>query len=376
MRRYITLNRASEWRRGLLSGLTIGENNVIPDLSSEEWQSGRCTLVTGSIDSTERDFVWRDLLIDADSEENALPHVSAFSANSETAEIDGKPVSLDRLLRDERLSAAERLSLTSRLFRPLFTACRDGLINLTGRYLWLKLEWIVPERRAFSLNKIKILLDGESMADYLPELYRRADDPNGFFLRFIRIFDSLFFEMDAKTERFRQELDYRAAQGELLQYLARWIGIEDAAYLPDERLREIICEAPKEFGKNGVKRVLEKQIERECGVFPNIVEYFRVRKMTEEGKNRSIYRRLFGDDPYRFFILLPEDTFRGTHGARAFTEKLKRIVPAHTEAEVVLLRKNTVLDAHTYLGVNSVLAGCTPAVSDRSGISEDFVLGG
>ena len=370
-RLYITLNRPSEWQRCLLSGMTISGGSV----TSDSGISG-CTMVTGSQDSTEHGFLWRSLEISADYGENTVTRVSAYAADSTIVSAGGRTFELDSFLRDDTVPAGERLNLLDGLFTPLFTNCTDGLADLRGRYIWVRIDIVILDEHPVSIDKIKLLLKSESMMDHLPEVYRAEDGENGFMTRFMSIFDSIFFDMDQRIAKARSSLDYRTARGEMLRYLAGWVTDETSAYLSDEQLREKISHAVSEYRMTGTRRGLSEWISREYGVTPNIIEYFSVRKLAAEGGDREVYQRLFGSDPYKFYILLPEKTFADTREANLFTERLKNRIPAYTEAEVVVLKRNVVLEQHTYLGVNSVLSGYVCAEADAGSITGDIILGG
>lgn len=370
-RLYITLNRPSEWQRCLLSGMTISGGSV----TSDSGISG-CTMVTGSQDSTEHGFLWRSLEISADYGENTVTRVSAYAADSTIVSAGGRTFELDSFLRDDTVPAGERLNLLDGLFTPLFTNCTDGLADLRGRYIWVRIDIVILDEHPVSIDKIKLLLKSESMMDHLPEAYQAEDGENGFMTRFMSIFDSIFFDMDQRIAKARSSLDYRTARGEMLRYLAGWVTDETSAYLSDEQLREKIRHAVSEYRMTGTRRGLSEWISREYGVTPNIIEYFSVRKLAAEGGDREVYQRLFGSDPYKFYILLPEKTFADTREANLFTERLKNRIPAYTEAEVVVLKRNVVLEQHTYLGVNSVLSGYVCAEADAGSITGDIILGG
>ena len=370
-RLYITLNRPSEWQRCLLSGMTISGGSV----TSDSGISG-CTMVTGSQDSTEHGFLWRSLEISADYGENTVTRVSAYAADSTIVSAGGRTIELDSFLRDDTVPAGERLKLLDGLFTPLFTNCTDGLADLRGRYIWVRIDIVILDEHPVSIDKIKLLLKSESMMDNLPEAYRAEDGENGFMTRFMSIFDSIFFDMDQRIVKARSSLDYRTARGEMLRYLAGWVTDETSAYLGDEQLREKIRYAVSEYRMTGTRRGLSEWISLEYGVTPNIIEYFSVRKLAAEGGDRDVYQRLFGSDPYKFYILLPEKTFADTREANLFTERLKNRIPAYTEAEVVVLKRNVVLEQHTYLGVNSVLSGYVCAEADAGSITGDIILGG
>lgn len=358
-RLYITLNRASEWRRGLMNGLEIAGNS----LSSPNGGSAAASFVTGSVDSAEHNFRWTNLVIDARLPENTIVRVSAYTSDTTLAEIDGRAAELDSYLCGKG-SAEEKLRKTAPLFTLLYSGCTDGFINMRGRYIWLRLDFITPEKREIRLDKIKLLLKSESMMEYLPEVYGVEDGENGFLSRFMAIFDSIFFELDDRISAAGDSLDYRIAGGEFLKYLAEWVNIEDAAYLSDETLRKRIAAAVSEYGLTGTKNGLMRWIENEYGVRPNIVEYCNIRKMVREGGDREVYRRLFGDDPHRFFVMLPENAFADIHEANLFMDKLRRRIPADTDAAVITLRRCVILENHTYLGVNSVLSGYSAARTD------------
>ena len=370
-RLYITLNRPSEWQRCLLDGMEISGGSIV----TSEGRTG-CTMITGSVDSTEHGFLWRSLEISVSAGENTVVRVSAYAADSTVIGCDGIPRELDSLLRDETVPAAERLKLTEGLFTPLYTNCTDGPVGLHGRYIWIRLDIIMLDRQPVRLSRIKLLLKSESMIEYLPEVYRSGDGENGFMTRYLSIFDSIFFDMDGRIDKARSAMDYRAADGAMLRYLADWIMAEDSAYLDEESLRQRISRTALDYRMSGTRQGLSDWIQQEYGVTPNIIEYFEVCKLASEGKDREVYQRLFGSDPYRFFILLPEKTFADTHEANIFTAKLRNRIPAYTEAEVVILKRNVILENHTYLGVNSVIGGYSCAESDSGSIAGDIILGG
>ncbi|MGN1111160.1 MAG: hypothetical protein ACI4QY_05860, partial [Oscillospiraceae bacterium] len=221
---YITLNRASEWQRCLLHGLEISENRIVPAA-----EGSVCTMITGSIDSAEHNFRWRSLLIDAMLGENIVMQVSAFASDTTTVQLDDRAVELDSYLTDSSVDVQERMDTVEKLFVPLFNNCFDGPISLKGRYIWLRLRFVILQRRELCVNKIKLLLKGEQMLDYLPSTYREEDGENGFLSRFLAMFDSIFFDMDDEIARSAEMLDYRIAKGDMLRYLSDWLCIEDVS---------------------------------------------------------------------------------------------------------------------------------------------------
>lgn len=372
-RSYMTLNRASEWRRALLYNLIIRDHAVVTDGTKHD----TAVIVTGSADSGEYDFIWRNMLIDVTLGENIIMKVSAYAANTTVAATDRRVMELDSFLADGSVPPEERLAELSGLFTPIFTNCTDAPINLRGRYIWLKIEFVMLESCDLELRKLKLLLAGERMVDYLPELYREEDGENGFLTRFLSIFDSLFFSLDDDIAKLGNSLDYRIAEGQMLRYLSKWLDIEDSAYLSDEELRTKIRNAISDHRRIGVKRGIAEWIRHEYGCEPNIIEYFDVRDMIYNSKDRETYQRLFGENPFKFFVIMPDGVFASQQDAGIFMQRLKKRIPAHTEAEVIVAKQRIVLEDHTYLGNNTMLSDYAHASMDAgSVISHDIILGG
>jgi phage tail-like protein len=378
-RMYITLNRNSEWRRCLLANLETKDNKIVfPNMQDEKYgMLFEGILVTGSIDSTEHDFQWDSVLIEGDMPENSVIKVSYYASDDKQFLLGDKLFDLDDYIRDAKISVKERLASLSHLFSYAFTGAVDGLIKARGRYLWLKLEFLVPGNAEFSLRKIKLLLADEKIIDYLPGIYRENQESSDFFPRFMDIFDSVFFDIEDKVNRVPEKLDYTIAQGEMLRFLASWVGLNDTQNAEDEKIRQRIANLAFEYRSIGTKKGIEHFIERELGFKPNIVEYFNFKKMLVQGRDREIYKELFGTNPFKFYILLPEKAFSNRRNINSFLRKLKNSIPAHTEVEIILLKQAVILDKHTYLGVNSIIGEFNyVSVDENIAISYDTLIGG
>ena len=90
-----------------------------------------------------------------------------------------------------------------------------------------------------------------------------------------------------------------------------------------------------------------------------------------------LYRRLYGEDPYRFFVLLPEDTFAGQREREQFQRDMEEVIPAGMTMQMIQLKPCVQLDWHTYLGINARIGGYVPAVIDEQAtIHYDTTIGG
>ena len=377
-RMYITLNRNREWKRSLLLNLEPQEHRLVfaHNQENDYGMLATAVMITGSIDSTEPDFQWESLWLDAQMPENSLVKGSCYAANSKAVLLDEGAVDLDEYIRTAQSDPAQGLKAAAPLFSLAFTGATDGLLPVQGRYLWLRLEFLVPQPSEFALRKIKLLLTDEKIIQYLPEIYR-DDQENNFFKRFMEIFDSIFFDIEEQINRLSEQLDYTLAEEDMLRYLARWVDLQGIQDMGTEELRERIRTIMPEYRAIGTKPGLTDFIRRELGVQPQIIEYFDYKQMQQESKDRDIYRELFGDNPFKFFILLPEEALQQVKNLDLFLAKLKSNIPAHTEAGIIRLKQGTILGKHTYLGVNSLVGEYTYGrVGGNNELSYDTLMGG
>lgn len=377
-RMYITLNRNREWKRSLLLNLQLGDNQLVFSERPENQQGMLATgvIITGSIDSTEQDFQWDSIRIEAELPENSLIKVSCFANDSREVLLGDNSVNLDEYLKDARVDVISGLTTLNSLFKQAFTGSTDGLLRVSGRYLWLKLEFLVPQPDLFCLRKIKLLLTDEKIIQYLPEIYRDGKEHNDFSWRFMEIFDSIFFDIEENVNRMPEKLDYTQTKGEMLRYLASWVSIQEAQSLGDEELKERIAAIIPEYSAIGTKPGIEKFVERELKVRPRIIEFFNYKQMLYEGRDKELYEELFGTNPYKFFILLPADVFN-RQTIDSFLKKLKSNIPAYTEMEIVFLKRSIILGKHTYLGINSMVGEYNyVSIDENMAISDDTLIGG
>lgn len=375
-RQYITLNRNREWNRSLLANLQARDNRLVFSEHQEHGMLATGVIISGSIDSTEPDFQWDSISIEADLPENSVIKVSCFASDSMEVWLGDNFVNLDEYIKDVRKEPLSGLKALDSLFKQSFAGSTDGLLKARGRYLWLKLEFLVPQPDIFVLRKIKLLLANEQIIQYLPEIYRDGKESNDFFQRFIKIFDSIFFDIEENINRIPEKLDYTLAEGDMLRYLAGWVNIQETQDLRDGELRERIAAIMPEYAAIGTKPGIERFVERELKVRPRIIEFFDYKQMLYEGRDKELYKELFGTNPYKFFILVPADAFNKKN-INSFMEKLKKIIPAYTEMEIVLLKKRTILGKHTYLGVNSMVSDYNyVSIDENIAISDDTLIGG
>ena len=249
--------------------------------------------------------------------------------------------------------------------------CGDAWLSVTGRRLWLAIGFTSGGAEKPRLDEVSILAESDHMSDYLPAVYQKQD----FTYRFLSVFTAMFQDLEQTIELSRRQLDPAAADPEMLQYLAHWLCADGS--LPEQELREALPNVIEEYESMYTVSGIRRSVERLTGETPIIIEHFMVDPNDPSCSDPELYRKLYGDDPYRFFLLLPQGTFTEQRQMESFLEQLEELVPAETTPELVLLKPGVQLGWHTYLGVNTKIGEYVTAVIDELvTIHYDTTIGG
>lgn len=247
----------------------------------------------------------------------------------------------------------------------------DVWLTQTGRYLWLAIGFAGGGSERPSVGCVSVLADSDHMTDYLPGVYQEQD----FTYRYLSVFTAMNQDMEENIAAVSRQLDPACADTGMLHDLARWLCVDRAE--TEEALRAWIPKAMDEYEDMYTVRGIQRSVRRMTGQTPFIIEHFAVDPNDPDCKNPELYRKLYGDDPYHFFLLLPQNTFSEQKKMEQFLEQLEELVPAETEPELVLLKPCVQLDWHTYLGINSQIGDYVTAVIDESvTIHYDTTIGG
>jgi len=297
------------------------------------------------VDSGESGFAWSRLKMEAYLPRDSAVRVYALAGDCPEREAD---------------------------FGPPRGTGTDCYLGVAGRYLWLALELTGAGGESPLIRRIAIRMSGDHMVDYLPAIYQEQD----FTYRFLSIFNSMFQDMEDVIDCLPRLLDLDSAPPDMLALLARWLCVDPWDIQEEglrERLRHILEEYETMYTVEGVRASARRLTGREA----RIIEHFSVDPNAPDCRNPELYRRLYGEDPYRFFLLLEEDTFEDRDSMERFLDRMEDRIPAGTELELVLLKNRVQLDWHTYLGINSRVGGYIPAVIDeRVTIHYDTTIGG
>lgn len=312
------------------------------------------------LDSGEPGFRWGRVRLKLDIPEECSVQLYARATDEEDWEVwrqlDGQP---------------ERPDAVRTLFGEPEGFGGDVWLSKTGRRLYLAVAFTGGGARKPRLDAVSVMADCDHMTDYLPAIYQGQD----FTYRYLSIFTAMIQELDEEIGGVRRQLDPAAAEAEMLRYLAHWLCADESE--PEADLRKMLPRAIEEYETMYTVAGVQRSVRRLTGKTPWIVEHFQVDPNDPSCSDPELYRKLYGDDPYRFFLLLPQGTFSEQRQMERFLERLEELVPAETTPELVLLKPCVQLDWHTYLGINSQIGEYVTAVIDESvTIHYDTTIGG
>ena len=312
------------------------------------------------LDSGESDFRWGRVKLKLD-----LPKDASVQIYARASDDPAWPAWRDVAAQSQGGDGARQL------FGAPKAMCGDAWLSVSGRWLWLAIVFTSGGTEKPRLDAVSILAESDHMTDYLPAVYQTQE----FTYRFLSIFTAMVQDLEENIARARRQLDPAAADPEMLRYLAHWLCADEG--LPEQELRRVLPEVIDEYETMYTVSGIQRSVKRLTGQTPFIIEHFMVDPNDPSCSNPELYRRLYGDDPYRFFLLLPQGTFSDQRQMEHFLEQLKEFVPAETTPELVLLKPDVQLDWHTYLGLNTRIGEYVTAVIDETvTIHNDMTIGG
>lgn len=357
--------RREDWAAGLRRGLDLRGDTLVLNVSR---RTGGF-LCLPAVDSGAAGFAWKRVQVDCVLPEGSSLRVYAYASDSKSWQMWPD---LDRALPALQGSDWEIRQTLDELFGEAAGRSGDFLANCTGRYLWLMVELMSSGARDPVIQGITLWMEGDHMADHLPALYQGDE----FTWRFLSVFNSMFLDMERKIVQVPRLLDWASADEEMLRCLAGWVCL-DGERTGVEDLRRWIPTALEDFEDMYTVEGVRRSVRRLTGREPVVIEHHTMDPNSPDCINPAIYRRLYGDDPYKFFVLLEEDTFPSRDRMEEFLDRMRDLIPAGMELELVLLKKCIQLDWHTYLGVNSVVGSYVPAAIDETTtIHFDTMIGG
>ena len=351
---HLSICLREQWQKGLFYQMECNGDTL--QLSPHCHAGAYCL---PPVDSGEKGFVWSRLAVSALLPQDCTLRVYTYAAD--TPDWAGWQAL-------QSAFAAGDMALDAQFGAPQ-PAGTDCWLQEQGRYLWIALALAATGGGAPQIHALSLRMGGDHMVDYLPAIYQGQD----FTTRYLSIFNTIFQDMEDAVEALPHDFDAMAAPEEMLAYLAGWVCAAPDGGNLRSRIRTALQDYESMYTVEGVKR----SVKRLTGQEPFVIEHFMVDPNLAGCCNPALYRRLYGENPYRFFLLLAEDAFSSRDQMEWFLSRMQQRIPAGMELELVLLKPCVQLDWHTYLGINSCVGSHIPAVINETvTIHYDTMIGG
>ena len=318
------------------------------------------------IDSGEPGFRWSRAWLEGVFPPDTTVRLRCYLSDTPEEDEGG----FDRLVQ-QLCDVPDPLTAAQTLFGAPISDGTDFLIPGCGRYLRLMAELGSSSGESPAITALRVQLAADHMTDYLPAIYRSED----FTYRFLSIFDSMVSDLEQRINTISAELDLNEANDGMLSYLASWLCLEpgsDRAAMQRD-MRTALDDYETMYSLEGIHRT----IRRLTGHDAIIIEGKDVDPNSPDAGDSDMLRRLYGEDAFRFFVLLDGEVLSTVQARERFLEQMRDYIPAGVEMQLVPLTPGIQLGSHTYLGINTVLKGYVPAViGENMSIRFDTMIGG
>lgn len=343
------------WNSGWMEHCCADEGGLraetVPGLSMK-----KAVYLSFPVDSKEKETLWGRMKLKWNIGRDCSVKIAYFAANELVEKERG--IHLEEFFLDPWKSFSEKESLFQSLQAEEISNQEDLLLTRAkGRYLWFKIEMIYFDGTPPQIESLELEYPFESIGAYLPRFYMEDRENADFMGRFLGVYQSLIYDLQENIDQISRQFDPDFAGGEFLRWLAGWIGGEVPASWNDEKIRKFMEISFSLYQQKGTMVCLQRLIRFCTGEEPLILERTSIAGQFERGRMEENYQRLYGDDPYSFFIFLSEDAAGDQEQMREIEMLVERYKPAHTKAHFVVLKECVILDRHTYLGLNTILKG-------------------
>lgn len=340
--KYFVFNKALDFHRCFLHNMRYEDHKLQAVTQNQE---RFCYMITRILDSQEIDMQWHQLLCRMRREGNTAVEITVYAANSLVQ-------NLEHLLFDTGMDLQEKKDLLRPYQQKTVHNMDDILLHdVAGRYLWFLLETTLQTGQNLEIEKIWIFFPGQSWNSYLPEIYQ-SRDKDGFLERFLAVFQTMYESLNRVIERLPYDIDIDCADREYLEWLAKWLDLAESYMWTEDQLRRLLKNAVSLYQIRGTKYAVLAFVK----LYTNsekvyVVENFQISRK----RDSHLLTRLYGSDPYRFQVLVPEQDIPTVREYQTLLKIIKEVKPAHMESELIVLKPYLFLGQHTYLGLNTIL---------------------
>ena len=350
--KYFLFNKEQDYKRCFLYNMEF-DGSVLKAVSGNK--DNESVIISRILDSKEKDMQWHRMILEMNNEERIPFKLSIFAGNDIGISKENNGVKRpEDVLGDGKISLSEkRKILIPYLKKEVFNMDDILLHDISGRYLMFLMEANIKPGQTLEIKKIKVCFPKMSWISYLPEVYQN-EDKSGFLERYMAIFQTLYEELNLEIERIPRLIDVESANKDFLTVLSEWLGLENAHMWQEDRLRELLKNYLKYYRIRGNKEAVKMFVR----LYTNSEPVYIVENFELEGYlNKEELKRLYGNDPYSFCVIIKEEQLSSGEQYRSLLKIIEEAAPANMRPELILLRPYIFLSCHSYMEINSVLGG-------------------
>lgn len=349
-KRYFVFNKEADFRKSYNDNMTYDPNGL--RLLDQKDANG--SFFSRVLDSTEQETRWHRIVVTSKDLGDATIRFRFYSSESPYITTEDGAELIEDVLQSTSWSKEEKERLTAAYLRKTVLNPKDILLHeVTGRYLWMCIEFFGQNGVSPIISHMKVYLEKENWLTYLPEVYQTGSST--FLERYLYLFQTCNQQMEEQIEDISLYFNPEIADEAFLAFLGEWISLDDTYIWKEDQLRYLILNGMQLYQLRGTREYLERLLELYLGVKPYIIENFELKESKEDIQITNLIEKLYGDSPYQFTVVVNEDQVPTTKEYKTLLKIIDSAKPAHMEANVVVLKPYLFLDKYTYLGMNSAL---------------------
>ncbi len=347
------------WEQGFKYGCEYTEENGLSISRDNAMLKGtnntiKTIYISKSLDSCQIEMIWNRIKIDLELPEDSMVSLSYFTSDEMYVKYNDEVIFLDEYINDTKISVVDKLSFLDGFWIQEIKNPKDIFLSRAkGRYMWFKIEMVLRNKNFPKVKGLKIEFGQESFISYLPDFYSNNQENSDFLKRFLGIYQNMILDLQEEINNVSKYMDSDYVDKDFLQWLSEWSAIDDTYIWTEGKLRKFVKKSFSLYKLKGTKEGLKQIIELYTNTVPIIVETYEVMECYDKNEYIEQYQKLYGEDKYSFTIFIQEQFVNSNQKLSGLKKIVEMYKPAHTIANIAVLKPFMNLGQHIYLGINS-----------------------
>ncbi len=349
---YFVVNKQMDYDRGFLFHAVYKNNGLV--LTSETDYGAFFSRI---FDSRKEETQWHRFTTEWQNPANTAVSYTFYACDRLDMTIDEHKWILPELLKDSHLSIEEKKELLKPLEKKRILKAEDFLLHeVKGRYLFFLAELYRQGGESPEIGPMVLYFPKEDWLKFLPGIYSKKEAGVDFTSRFLGVFQSLYDDCNQRIQNSSQLLEPLDLDYEGLKKLAGWFHFKDLYIWPEEKLRALLCQAPKLIEETGTVQGMIDFIQLYTGEKPLLIEC----QNTAGRFQPETFEKPYGENPYEFVLLVKEKYISTSRDYQALMCLIRQMKPVYMKVKLIPLRPRLTLGSYSYVGINSKIGTYTP----------------